>query len=227
MKAPGWVTFDCYGTLINWDAGINGFFTDLLHRKGCMTVPAADLRIRWEQIQFDLIRGVYRPYKEILKLSLRAVLSEVNVAYEETDGNDFVESLKGWAPFPDVPQSLERLRRFCRIAIVSNIDRDLLGHSVALMGVPFDALITAEDARTYKPNRRIFEFALSHLGCEPMRVLHVAFGYRYDLGPAREVGMKTCWLDRGGEKLPLGFQADFVAMDLTEVVALVEALTLG
>ncbi|GBC98343.1 (S)-2-haloacid dehalogenase 4A [bacterium HR17] len=222
MSRFAWVTFDCYGTLIDWDAGVRNFLRDLLTRKG-VTVDLDALHRRWEAVQFDLIRQAYRPYKEILRLSLEAALKEFGIPYAPEDGDAFAASMPTWQPFPDVPPTLHELKRHARIAIISNTDNDILRESVRLMGVVFDALITAEDARVYKPDLRIFAFALERLGEAPDRILHVAFGFHYDLAPAKQVGMVTCWLNRTGEPKPEGVEPDFIVGGLPEVCALLSA----
>ena len=220
MSKFAWVTFDCYGTLIDWDAGIRGFLSELLNRK-CISADIGSLHQRWEAIQFELIQREYRPYKEILRLSLEATLREFGIPYEPEDGDAFAASMPTWKPFPDVPKALSELKRFARIAIISNTDNDILRESVKLMGVEFDAFVTAEDAKVYKPSPRIFEFALQRLNELPERILHVAFGFKYDLAPAKQVGMKTCWLNRSSEPKPEGIEPDFVVSTMEEVVWLI------
>jgi len=220
MSGFAWVTFDCYGTLIDWDAGIRNFLKDLLARKGAL-VDLDSFHRRWEEVQFDLIQREYRPYKDVLRLSLEATMEEFGVPYAPEDGDAFAKSMPTWQPFPDVPQALRELKRHARIAIISNTDNDILRESVKLMGADFDALITAEDAKVYKPSPRIFEFALQRLGEAPERILHVAFGFKYDLAPAKQVGMVTCWLNRTGEPKPEGVEPDFVALTMDEVVKIV------
>lgn len=221
MSRFSWVTFDCYGTLIDWDSGIRSFLSDLLKRKG-VSVDLESLHQRWEAIQFDLIQKEYRTYKDILRLSLEAALNEFGLPYEPKDGDDFAASMSTWQPFPDVPPTLQELKRYVRIAIISNTDNDILRESVKLMGLEFDALVTAEDARVYKPNPRIFEFALQRLGEAPDRILHVAFGFHYDLSPAKQVGMVTCWLNRTGKPIPEGVEPDFVLTDFRKVIQLLK-----
>ncbi len=220
MTKFAWVTFDCYGTLIDWDAGVKSFLSELLIRKG-VSADIESLHQRWEAVQFELIQREYRPYKEILRLSLEATLREFGIPYEPEDGDAFAASMPTWKPFPDVPKALRELKRHARIAIISNTDNDILRESVKLMGVDFDALVTAEDAKVYKPSPRIFEFALQRLNELPERILHVAFGFKYDLAPAKQVGMKTCWLNRSGEPKPEGVEPDFVVSTMEEVVRLV------
>ncbi len=221
MSRFTWVTFDCYGTLIDWDNGIRSFLSDLLARKGAQ-VDLDTLHRRWEAIQFDLIQQDYRPYKDILRLSLEATLKEFGVPYAPEDGDAFAASMPTWRPFPDVPPTLRELKRHARIAIISNTDNDILAASVRLMGVAFDALVTAEDARVYKPNPAIFSFALQHIGESPDRILHVAFGFHYDLKPAKQVGLHTCWLNRTREPMPEGVVPDFVLTDFRQLPQLVE-----
>ncbi len=223
MSKFAWVTFDCYGTLIDWDAGIRNFLRDLLNSKSA-SADLDSLHRRWEEIQFELIQREYRPYKDILKLSLEATLREFGIQYVSEDGDAFATSMPTWRPFPDVPSSLTKLKRHARIAIISNTDNDILRESVKLMGVEFDALVTAEDAKVYKPSPRIFEFALKQLNESPERILHVAFGFKYDLAPAKQVGMTTCWLNRSGEPKPEGIEPDFVASTMNDVVKIVASV---
>ncbi len=234
MRQFAWVTFDCYGTLIDWDSGIRTFLRDLLKLKGATvvgssrtpkpkTVDLEALHRCWEAIQFDLIQREYRPYKDILRTSLAAALEEFGIPYAPEDGDAFAASMPKWQPFPDVPPTLQELKQLTRIAIISNTDNDILTESVKLMGVAFDQLITAEDAKVYKPSPSIFAFALQRLNSPPDRILHVAFGFNYDLAPAQRVGMATCWLNRKGEPKPEGVEPDWTIGALPEVVPLVAA----
>ncbi|MCS7192056.1 MAG: haloacid dehalogenase type II [Armatimonadetes bacterium] len=220
MSKFSWVTFDCYGTLIDWDTGIRNFLSKLLARKGVF-VDLDRIHRCWEEIQFELIQREYRPYKDILRLSLEATLKEFGITYSSEDGDAFAASMPTWKSFPDVPPSLQKLKGFTRIAIISNTDNDILKESVKLMGVEFDALVTAQDAKVYKPSPRIFEFALQQLNEDPKGILHVAFGFKYDLVPAKQVGMTTCWLNRTGEPKPEGIEPDFIIPSLAEVIPLI------
>jgi len=113
---------------------------------------------------------------------------------------DCRESLARWEPFPDVNPALIRLSRRYKLAIISNIDRHLLGRSLQRLAVRFDALITAEDVRAYKPNPEIFRQALTRLACPAQEVIHVAFGPEYDLQPAHALEFRIVFLNR--QKLP-------------------------
>jgi 2-haloacid dehalogenase len=113
-----------------------------------------------------------------------------------------VESLARWEPFADVNPALRRLATRHRLAIISNVDRNLLGGSIRHFPVRFDALITAEDARAYKPNPAVFRLAIEKMGCPANEIAHVAFGAEYDLRPAHDLGMRVIYLNRSGLPSP-------------------------
>jgi 2-haloalkanoic acid dehalogenase type II len=112
-------------------------------------------------------------------------------------GPGLARSVAEWEPFADTTRALRRLAKRRRLAIVSNIDRDLLADTVGRLQAPFSALVTAEDARAYKPDPRPFQLAIEGLALPPERILHAAFGWKYDLAPAHALGMRTCFVNRG------------------------------
>ena len=159
---PRVATFDCYGTLVDWEGGIGAFLYALLLREGVEDPPPGrELRERWEAIQFQLVQGPYRPYKEILG-----------------------EATLAWCREFGVP------------------DRDIISHTLRQIEVPFDQVVVAEDVGAYKPAVANFERVLAEVGEDPADVLHVAFGFKYDIGPAKLVGMRTAWVNRHQEPLP-------------------------
>ena len=192
-KAPRWVSFDCYGTLIDWESGIRRAFRELIRVR---EEEEAELFLAWEKIQWEKIQEPYVPYAEILRSSFRQAAEEFGYRYASYAGEAFVDSLARWEPFPDVRSVLNSLSHRHRLAIISNVDRDLLGQTLRHFPVRFDALITAEDARAYKPNPEIFNHALGLLGCPPEQVVHVAFGVGYDLQPAHSAGLRVVHLNR-------------------------------
>jgi 2-haloacid dehalogenase len=201
---PRLVTFDCYGTLVDWEGGAAAFLYDLALRNGeTHLAPGRELRARWEALQFDLLHGEYRPYREVLAESLRAWMAERGYEWREDEGAALVRSMRSWQPFPDTRPALQRARDAgLELAIVSNTDRDIIAHTLRHVGVPFDAVITAEDARAYKPSDVVFEYALEQLGRRPEDILHVAFGFKYDIGPAARHGMRTAWVNRHADPPP-------------------------
>ena len=193
VPPPRWISFDCYGTLIDWKSGIRRAFEELAR---VPEAEAAELFQTWERIQWEKIQGPYAPYEEIMQASFRETLEEFGYHYGGYALEAFVESLARWEPFPDVNPALIRLSRRYKLAIISNIDRHLLGRSLQRLAVRFDALITAEDVRAYKPNPEIFRHALTLLACPAQEVVHVAFGAEYDLQPAQALGFRVVYLNR-------------------------------
>jgi 2-haloalkanoic acid dehalogenase type II len=165
--------------------------------------PGRELRERWEAIQFEVIQGAYRPYKEVLAEAVLAWCRELGVPDREGYGEALVDSMRAWQPFPDTRPALERVRQAgVRLVILSNTDRDIISHTLKQIGVPFDDVITAEDVGAYKPSLTGFEQLLERLGEDPGDILHVAFGFKYDIGPAKELGMGSAWVNRHQEPLP-------------------------
>jgi 2-haloalkanoic acid dehalogenase type II len=201
---PKVATFDCYGTLIDWEGGVGAFLYACMLREGVEEPPPGrELRERWEAIQFDLVRGPYKPYKEILAEATAAWCDEVGIPNGNVYGPAMTDSIRAWQPFPDTQPALTKAREAgVRLVILSNTDRDIISHSIKQIGVEFDQVVVAEDVGSYKPAVANFERVLAEIGEEPGDVLHVAFGFKYDIGPAKLVGMRTAWVNRHREALP-------------------------
>ena len=224
---PGIATFDCYGTLIDWEGGFGSFLYDKALRAGVdELVPGRELRERFEAIQFELIQGDYRPYKEVLAESLRRLCAERGWPFDEReDGAAVVRAMRSWQPFPDTRPALRRTRAAgVRLMIVSNTDRDIMAHSLRHIEVPFDIVQVAEDVGAYKPADAVFTAALERIGEPPERVLHVAFGFKYDIGPAHRAGMSTAWVNRHQEAPPGSTPYDHEWRDLWGLAGLAESL---
>ena len=217
-------TFDCYGTLVDWEGGLGSFLYQKALRAGDREPPPGrELRERWEAIQFDLIQGDYRPYKEILADSVRRLCDERGWDYDDEGGAAIVRAIRSWQPFPDTRPALERCRAAgLRLMVVSNTDRDVIEHTLRQIEVPFDDVQVAEDVRAYKPADEVFRRALERIGEEPDRVLHVAFGFKYDIGPAARAGMRTAWVNRHREPPPADVAYDHEWRDLWGLASLVE-----
>ena len=210
-----WVTFDCYGTLIDWETGIGAFFRE--------TLGAEELLDEWERVQFEMIQGPYRTYAQIMARSLRQVLEAHGMPYGDELGEAFVRSLPAWRPFPETNPALEQLRgKRLKLGIISNIDHALLRETVRHFTVPFDLLVTAEQARAYKPTAAGFRLALERIGLPPSQVTHVAFGDRYDLATARSCGMQVVFVNRHAKKI--GTPVDAEIRDLSELPGVLEQM---
>ena len=201
---PKVATFDCYGTLVDWEGGIGAFLYALMLSEGVDDPPPGrDLRERWEAIQFELVRGPYKPYKQILAEATVAWCRENGLPENHAYADAIVGSMRAWQPFPDTRPALTAVREAgVRLVILSNTDRDIISHSVKQIGVEFDQVVVAEDVGSYKPSIANFERVLTEIGEDAADVLHVAFGFKYDIGPAKVVGMRTAWVNRHREPLP-------------------------
>ena len=211
MAAPFEVaTFDNFGTLTDWENGVAQFLYGLALRNGDdELVPGIELRELWERLQFDILGRAYRSYKQVLAESLRGVCAERGWPCDDALAAEFADSMRSWQPFPDTYPALLRTRQAgVRLVILSNTDRDLISHSLRHMRVPFDDVITAEDCGTYKPDPEFFRQALDRIGVAPERILHVAFGFKYDNAPAKSFGMRTAWINRHAEPRPEGRAPD-------------------
>jgi 2-haloalkanoic acid dehalogenase type II len=223
---PTIATFDCYGTLIDWEGGFGSFLYARALRAGeDEPAPGRELRVRFEAIQFELIQGEYRPYKEVLAETLRRFSDERGwPAPDAEEEAALVRSMRSWQPFPDTRPALARTRAAgMRLMIVSNTDRDIMAHSLRHLEVPFDIVQVAEDVGAYKPADVVFERALERIGEPPENVLHVAFGFKYDIGPAARAGMRTAWVNRHREPAPGDDPYDHEWRDLWGLAELAES----
>ncbi|RLL68511.1 haloacid dehalogenase type II [Streptomyces sp. Z26] len=217
-------TFDNYGTLTDWEGGAAQFLYETALRHGDTDlVPGRELRDLWEGIQFEILGGAYRSYKQVLAESLRQVCTVRGWPYDEEQAAAFVRSMRSWQPFPDTRPALLRAHRAgMRLVILSNTDRDIIEHSLRHMRVPFDDVITAEDCGAYKPGLDFFRQALDRIGVAPQEIIHVAFGFKYDNAPAKHFGMTTAWVNRHAEPTPDGEPADHEWRDLWSLAELAD-----
>jgi 2-haloacid dehalogenase len=225
VPAPRVATFDCYGTLIDWDGGLGTFLYDLCLRHGEEEPePGRALRERWEEIQFGYVQGEYMRYREVLALSLRDWMAERGLDWDDAEGEALRRSMRSWQPFPDTRPALTRAREAgVRLVILSNTDRDIIEHTLRQLEAPFDQVLTAEDIGSYKPSDANFEYALREIGEPADEILHVAFGFKYDIGPAGKAGMRTAWVNRYDESAPGAEPYDHEWRDLWGLAELAES----
>jgi 2-haloalkanoic acid dehalogenase type II len=172
--------------------------------------PGRALRERWEELQFELIRGMYHRYADILRDSLTEWANERGYRWNEREGKALLRAMESWQPFPDTVPALRRAQEAgLRLVIISNTDRPIIEHTLRQIEVDFDHVVVAEDVKAYKPSDHPFELALEAIGDRPERILHVAFGFKYDIGPAQRMGFRTAWVNRKREQRPGPEEPDF------------------
>jgi 2-haloacid dehalogenase len=191
-----WATFDCYGTLIDWNGGIGTALASVFGPDA--DVPA--LLERYHQLEPVIEGERYRTYREVLDLCLAGLAMEQGRALDDREADALSRSLPDWPAFPEVPAALgEAQRRGWKLAILSNCDRDLIATSLPWLGSRFDRVIVAEDVGAYKPQHDHWERFFALTGARPQRHVHVGASPFHDVAPAQEMGMPTVWINRLGE----------------------------
>ncbi len=215
-KLPKYITFDAYGTLINFE--MNKVTLEILGDRAKKIDTVAFLN-EYSDMRFDEIMKEYRPYETVLRRCFATMMRKYGLDYTEADGDAMMAAVPTWGPFPDVPPILRKLRQYCKIVIISNTEDRLIEKNIENIGVPFDNYITAEQARAYKPSPVIFDYTLKKLGCERSDILHVANGFEYDIMPAHDLGWKAVWINRYKEKGDLAYGPYDEFPDLTSLPA--------
>jgi len=190
-----WLSFDCYGTLIDWEAGLLGYLQPLLKSKGCAVSDARILAL-YSEFEPREQAGQYRTYREVLASVVRDFAQELHFEVSDDEAAELAESIRDWKPFPDTVPGLQRLRTRFRLAVLSNIDLDLFAYTSRKLLVPFDGVVTSHDVRSYKPSLNNFEALLRRLAIPRERLLHVAESLYHDVAPAQRLEIATVWVNR-------------------------------
>jgi len=190
-----WLTFDCFGTLIDWRHGIRTTGELLFPGRG------ADFLDAYIGLEAEVENGPFRRYRAILAETTRRVAKELALDLKPDDESALVSTIPHWPPFADVGPALGALRKDgWKLALLTNCDRDLIALTQRRLPVPFDAVITAEDVSAYKPDHAHFLLFQSTFGSSAGTWIHVAQSYFHDIKPASEMGISRVWVNRQGEK---------------------------
>jgi 2-haloacid dehalogenase len=197
------LTFDCYGTLINWEAGILPVLHKILSAHGKKVDDAKLLKLYGD---FELLseQGTFHPYRGVLESVVRRFGAELGFTPTTEQARSLPDSLPTWKPWPDTVDALRRLKTRFRLAILSNVDDDLFAATRPQLGVEFDEVITAQQAQAYKPSFKLFELALSRINAPAHRVLHVGQSIYHDVIPAQALGLATVWVNRPSARPGVG-----------------------
>ena len=181
------ISFDCYGTLIDWESGILPVLRTLLGNHG-QSLPDAALLELYGEFEAEAESGPYQSYRDVLQAVVRAFANRLHFEASSAEIRSLGESVRAWPPFPDTVRALHELQKRYKLAVISNIDDDLFAETRKHLGVEFDGVITAERARSYKPSINNFQIALRTLALSPDRLLHAAQSIYHDVVPARSLG---------------------------------------
>jgi 2-haloacid dehalogenase len=189
------LTFDCYGTLIDWEAGLLGAFAPVLARHG-VHIDDEELLVRYAAHEARLEAGPFLRYRDVLGGGLRGVAAELGFEPTDDEVAAFGGSVVDWPAFPDSAAALARLATRFRLGVLTNCDDDLFAASNARLGVTFDWVVTAEQVGSYKPAETNFQALFERVEVPRERILHVAQSRFHDHAPAKRLGMTTVWIDR-------------------------------
>lgn len=195
LQVPAAITFDCYGTLVDWERGILTALEPLVRRAGGEVEPGWLLE-RYARHESRLEHGTFRSYREVLAGVGAGVARDLGVALEPGEEELLSRSLPGWPAFEDTVASLRRLARMAPLGVLSNVDDELFEGTRPALGVEFRWVVTAQQVGSYKPVERNFLALLERTGLEPGQILHVAQSRYHDIAPASALGFRTVWVDR-------------------------------
>jgi 2-haloacid dehalogenase len=197
------ITFDCYGTLIDWEAGLTAAFQPVFRARGTAFDQDAVLE-RFAVHEEATEAGPYRRYRDVLAIALRGVSVDFGIEPTADEIDAFSSSVGDWPAFTDTPAALARLRERFRLGIITNCDDDLFAASLPKLGTDFEWVITAQQVGSYKPDERNFEAAFARIGLPRDRILHTAQSLFHDHAPAQRLGMTSVWIDRRGDRAGSG-----------------------
>jgi 2-haloacid dehalogenase len=213
------ITFDCYGTLIDWESGMLAALKPLLASKGIDLENEAILK-NFAEFESEQEKGEYIKYRDVLKAVVSKFGDKFNFQPSLAEQNSLPDPIKNWQPFPDTQQALQLLKSRFKLAIISNIDDALFADTARLLGVEFDYVITAEQVKSYKPSLSNFNYALKQINLPPEQIIHAACSVYHDIVPASSLGLTTIWINRranqqgSGAALPATAKADLEVVDL-------------
>lgn len=222
------LTFDCYGTLIDWEKGILEALKPVLLN---YAVSLDDNQILELYAEFEsaIEKDEFVEYKEVLRKVMQRFSNKFGFPLLSSEKDCLVDSLKNWKPFPDTIDALEELSKKYKLAIISNVDDDLFAFSAQHLKVKFDYIITAEQVRKYKPSLDNFEFAIAKINVAQKEILHIAQSIYHDIIPAKVLGLSTVWVNRRkgksgtGATLPASEKPDLEVPDLKTLVEIMNS----
>ena len=197
------ITFDCYGTLIDWESGIFSALRPVLAAHG-KSVSDAELLALYGEFEAKIESGQYLPYRDVLRFVVRAFGERLEFVPTKVEIDALPDSVPRWQPWPDTVASLKRLAKKFRLSIISNIDDDIFARTHERLPVEFEGVTTAQQARCYKPGPEIFQMALKKASVKPDQIVHVGQSIYHDVLPAQSFGLATVWVNRPSPRAGIG-----------------------
>lgn len=201
FSAFEWVTFDCYGTLIDWETGILAALRPVVAAHG-ISLDSAKLLELYGQLEAEIESEShpYISYRDVLKQVIRRLGERLGFVATERQRQSLPESLPSWKPFTDTVAALRLLKTRYKLGIISNTDDDFFAASAKYLSVKFDMVLTAQQARSYKPARNNFLLAIKQTGVAKAKILHAAQSIYHDIIPSQALGLANVWVNRRGDQ---------------------------
>ena len=218
-----WMSFDCYGTLVDWETGISSAVSNSLESYGIQKTNPEILELFADVEPVIQSSGEFKEYRVVLREVMRMISDRVGIQVAGDDIDCLSDSLPHWPVFPDAGPALHTLKQRYKLAIISNVDDDLFAGSARALGVEFDAVITSQRAKAYKPNSLGFELAETVMGVDKERWLHVGESLYHDIEPANRLGIRSVWVnraDRGGGTRQTNAKPDLTVPDLAALAGI-------
>ncbi len=223
FKRFEWLSFDCYGTLVDWETGISDAVADSLVAHD-IRMPRSEILNLFSEVEPQIQQGgKYLEYRRVLRRVMAMIGIRLGVQFSESEMNCLVNTIGAWPVFPDTIDALRAMKSQYKLAIISNVDDDLFAPSADALEVELDAVITAQQCGSYKPDHRNFQVAIERMGVEKDRWLHIAESLYHDIAPANQLGIASVWVNRGsgnetGATRPSDATPDMEARDLASLV---------
>jgi 2-haloacid dehalogenase len=219
------ITFDCYGTLIDWETGMLASLRPLFAKAG---IAGGQLLEAYGDAEAEIESGPYLRYRTVLSKTVQAMGRRFGVNVTPNDGAIFAESFTSWRPFPDTVAALQALARRFRLGIISNVDDDLFAVTRKKLGVDFSLIVTAEQVQSYKPSLKNFQEAMRRSGLKKQELMHAGQSIYHDIVPASFLGIENVWVNRpsirpgAGAAKPASAQPTYEVSSLKELPALLK-----
>jgi 2-haloacid dehalogenase len=198
---PELITFDTYGTLIDWESAIIRYIEDVAAKKGETLDARQFYRVWYYAFALPALKGTFILYRELLHKTFQQALEAHRISVSPNDGATLGDAMAAAEPFPDAVEALRRLKSRYRLATISNSQDDIISYAVEKLGNPFDIVLTAETTHTYKPNPALFELVLARAQTDRAHTVHVAQSQYVDLPRSVPMGIRTVWINRQNQKL--------------------------
>lgn len=213
------ISFDCYGTLIDWETGILLALRPLLQKHSIDLADSAVLQL-YGELEAQAEAGGYKPYRDVLCDVVLGMGRRLGFDATSAEQAALPDSVSSWRPFPDTIEALRKLRSEFQLAIISNIDDDLFAASARQLDINFDHVITAAQASAYKPSPTIFRLAQERLGISTEEWLHAGQSVYHDVIPAKSLGISTIWVNRPSHRPGVGAVRPATGVPDVEVTSL-------